>query len=80
MKKLLSALLALAMLFSLTACGGDAGSSGGKDSSTQGTSSGEMSQEVSTDVSDWPVISVQAITTGDATDEPDVEVAMNEYL
>lgn len=80
MKKLLSALLALAMLFSLTACGGDAGSSGGKDSSTQGASSGEESQEVSTDVSDWPVISVQAITTGDATDEPDVEAAMNEYL
>ena len=84
MKRIMSLLLVLVMLLSLAACAKPAADKTDKPaengSTAAETPSGDHADEVSTDSSEWPVISVQVANIGDATDEQEVEDATNDYL
>lgn len=76
-KKLMAALLTACMAVSVVGCGNgdDAGST--KDSQT---ASGGTQQEVSSDVADWPTVTIGVLPVAEVTDEKMVEDALNEYL
>ena len=84
MKRIMFLLLVLVMLLSLAACAKPAADKTDKPaengSTAAETPSGDHADEVSTDSSEWPVISVQVANIGDATDEQEVEDATNDYL
>ncbi len=80
MKKKLALLLAAVMTFSLTACGGESAGSGTAEPAPAAEVQTEASEETASDSADWPVISVQVASFGDAPDEQMVEDATNDYL
>ena len=84
-KKLVSLILAAAMLGTLIGCGSDSagtGTSGAADSAGSTADSGAETAgalEVPENPDDWPVIAVQSLSY-DMPDEAKVEEALNEYL
>lgn len=82
MKKLISLLLALIMLLSLAACSTQSTDAPKDTDKAPASSTPEdtAQPDASLDVSEWPVVSMQIVSTGDSTDEELVEAAANEYL
>lgn len=81
-KRLLALFLVIVMIGVIGACGAtdNKPSSAGGNSSAP-TSSKDISEEsVSTDVSEWPVVTVQILVSNEMADEGKVEEALNDYL
>ena len=76
-KRVVSILLVAALTLSLAACG----SKGQADNSvTEADTETSASGEVSSDPLDWPVITVQALTSSEMPAEAEIEQKLNEYL
>ncbi len=76
-KRVVSILLVAAMTFSLVACGSK--EEANNSSTGAGTETG-ASGEASSNPEDWPVITVQALTSSEMPAEAEIEQKLNEYL
>lgn len=78
-RKMIAALLAACMTLSMVGCGSTAGTTETGNAESAATTDGAK-QEVSSNVEDWPTVTIGVLPVAEVTDEAMVEGALNDYL